>query len=76
MTYISDAILIFTVNADFRLRSLPDSFFLLTATEASSDAIKIIIKVSAEAAVSFIIKSFFALIFDLLEAGDASEVKI
>jgi hypothetical protein len=74
--YISDAVLISIANADLRSRSLSNSFFLLAATEASSDAVEIVIKVSAEAAASFIIKNFFALIFVLLEAGDVSEIKV
>jgi hypothetical protein len=76
MIYISDAVLISTANADLRSRSLPDSFFLLAAAGASSDAIEVVVEVSAEAAVPFIIKGFFALIFDLLEAGNASEIEI
>jgi hypothetical protein len=74
--YISDIILIFTANADFRLQSLSDFFFLLIITEISSDAIEIVVEISTETAASFIIKSFFALIFDFLEAGDVSEIKI
>jgi hypothetical protein len=73
--YISDVILIFTANADFRPRSLSNSFFLLAAAGASSDAIKIVIKISIKAAASFIIKNFFTLIFDLLKAGNVSEIK-
>jgi hypothetical protein len=74
--YISDAVLIFIANADLRPRSLPNFFFLLAAAGASSDAIEIIIEASAEAAAPFVIKNFFILIFDLLEAGNVSEVKI
>jgi hypothetical protein len=73
--YIFDAILIFTANADFRSRSLPDFFFLLAAAGALSDAVEIIIEISAEAAAFFIIKIFFTLIFDLLEAGDVFEIE-
>jgi hypothetical protein len=73
--YISDTNLTSTANADLRSRSLSDFFFLLTAAGALSDVIKIVIKVSAEAAALFIIKIFFTLIFDFLETGDASEIK-
>jgi hypothetical protein len=73
---ISDTILISIANADLRLRSLPNSFFLLAAAEASSDAIKIVIKASAKVAAFFVTKGFFTLIFDLLEAGNVSEIKI
>jgi hypothetical protein len=73
---ISDTVLISTTNVDLRSRSLPDSFFLLVVGGASSDAIKVVIEVSVEVVAFFVIKSFFILIFDLLEAGDASEVKI
>jgi hypothetical protein len=76
MICISDAILIFTANADLRLRSLSDFFFLLAAAGASNDAIEVVIEISAEITASFVIKGFFALTFDFLEAGDASEVKI
>jgi hypothetical protein len=76
ITYIFNAILISTANADLRPRSLSDFFFLLAAAGALSDAVKIVIKVSTEAAASFIIKGFFALIFDFLEAGNVSEIKI
>jgi hypothetical protein len=76
MICISDAILIFIVNADLRPRSLSDFFFLLAAVGALSDAVEVIIKVSVKAAVSFMIKNFFALIFDFLEAGDVSEIEI
>jgi hypothetical protein len=72
---ISDTVLIFTTNADLRSRSLPNSFFLLAAAEALSDTVEVVIEVSAEATASFVTKGFFALIFDLLEAGDASEVE-
>jgi hypothetical protein len=73
---ISNAILIFTANADLRPRSLLNSFFLLAAAGASSDAIKVIIEISAEITIFFVIKGFFTLIFDFLEAGNVSEVKI
>jgi hypothetical protein len=76
ITYISDAVLIFTANVDLRPRSLLNFFFLLVAAGASSDAIEIIIEVSAKAAISFIIKDFFTLIFDLLKAGNVSKIKI
>jgi hypothetical protein len=74
--YISDAVLISIANADLRSRSLSNSFFLLAATEASSDAVKIVIEISTEVAVPFVIKNFFTLIFDLLEVGNVSEIKI
>jgi hypothetical protein len=48
----------------------------LAAAGAISDAVEIVVEASTKAAVSFVIKSFFALIFDLLKAGDVSEVKI
>jgi hypothetical protein len=73
---IFNAVLTFTANADLRPRSLSDFFFLLAAAEAISDAVEIIIKASVEVAVFFVIKSFFALIFDLLEAGDVSEIEV
>jgi hypothetical protein len=76
ITYIPNAILTSTANADLRPRPLPNSFFLLAAAGAISDAIKIIIEASAEITASFIIKSFFTLIFDLLEAGNVSEIEI
>jgi hypothetical protein len=76
MICIFGAILIFTANADLRPRFLLDFFFLLAAAGASSDAVKVVVEISAEAAVSFVIKGFFALVFDLLEVGDVSEVKI
>jgi hypothetical protein len=76
VTYISDAVLISTANADLRPRSLLDSFFLLTAAGASSDTIEIVVEVSAEVAASFVIKNFFALVFDFLEVGDVSEIEI
>jgi hypothetical protein len=74
--YIFNAVLISTANADLRPRPLSDSFFLLAAAGASNDAVKIIIEVSTETATSFIIKDFFTLIFDLLEAGNVSEIKV
>jgi hypothetical protein len=74
--YISDAILISTANADLRSRSLSDSFFLLAAAGTLSDAIEVVVEVSAEIAASFVIKDFFTLVFDLLEAGNVSEIKI
>jgi hypothetical protein len=73
---ISDTVLISTANADLRLRSLLNSFFLLAAAGAPNDAIKVVIEASAEAAVSFVIKGFFTLIFDFLKAGDVSEIKV
>jgi hypothetical protein len=73
---IFNTVLIFIANADLRPRSLPDFFFLLAAAGVSNDAVEIVIEVSAEAAVSFVIKSFFILIFDFLEAGDVFEIKI
>jgi hypothetical protein len=73
---ISDIILISITNADLRLRSLPDFFFLLVAAGVSSDAVEVIVEVSAEIIVFFVIKGFFALVFDFLEAGDVSEIKI
>jgi hypothetical protein len=73
---IFGAILISTANADLRPRSLPDSFFLLAAAGASSDAIEIIVEILANPIVSFVIKCFFTLIFDLLEIGDVSEIKV
>jgi hypothetical protein len=73
---IPDAVLISIANADLRLRFLSDSFFLLAAAGASSDAIEIIIEASAEAVASFVIKSFFILVFDLLEAGNVSKIKV
>jgi hypothetical protein len=76
VTNIFGAILISTVNADLRSRSLPDFFFLLAAAEVSNDAVEVVIEVSAEVAVSFVIKSFFALVFDLLEAGDVFEIEV
>jgi hypothetical protein len=76
MTSISDIILTSTANADLRPRFLPDSFFLLAAAGTSNDTIEIIIEISTEIAASFVIKNFFALIFDLLEAGNVSEIKI
>jgi hypothetical protein len=76
MTCIPDTVLIFTANADLRLRSLSDSFFLLAAAGALSDAIEIVVEVSIKVTALFMIKGFFVLIFDLLEAGDASEIKI
>jgi hypothetical protein len=76
MICISGVILIFIINADFRPRPLSDSFFLLAVVGALSDAVEVIIKVSVEVAVSFVIKGFFTLIFDFLEAGDVSEIEI
>jgi hypothetical protein len=73
---ISDIVLISTANADLRLRSLSDFFFLLTVAGASNDAVEIIIEISAEVTASFIIKDFFTLIFDLLKIGNVSEIKI
>jgi hypothetical protein len=72
---ISGAVLISTTNADLRSRSLPDSFFLLAAVGISSDAVEIVVEISAEAAIFFVIKDFFILIFDFLKAGDVSEIK-
>jgi hypothetical protein len=74
--YISDAVLISIVNADLRSRSLLNFFFLLAAAGALSDAIEVVIEVSIEAIVPFIIKNFFALIFDFLEAENVSEIKV
>jgi hypothetical protein len=54
---------------------LPDSFFLLAAVGASSDAVEVVVEASVETAASFVTKGFFVLVFDLLEAGDASEVE-
>jgi hypothetical protein len=76
MINISGAILISIINADFRSRSLSDSFFLLTVAGASNDTIKVVIEISIEVAVFFVIKGFFVLIFDFLEIGNASEIKI
>jgi hypothetical protein len=73
---ISDIILIFIANADLRPRSLSDFFFLLAAAGTSSDTIEVIIKISIKIAVFFIIKDFFTLTFDFLEAGDVSEIEI
>jgi hypothetical protein len=73
---IFDAVLIFIANADLRSRFLSDFFFLLAAAGALSDAVEVVVEVSAEAAASFVIKGFFTLIFDFLEAGDVSEIKV
>jgi hypothetical protein len=73
---ISGAILIFITNADLRSRSLSDFFFLLAAAGVLSDAVEVVIEASAEAAAFFVIKDFFALVFDFLEAEDASEIKV
>jgi hypothetical protein len=51
-------------------------FFLLAAAGVSSDAIKIVIEISVEAAAFFMIKNFFTLIFDFLEAGNVFEVEV
>jgi hypothetical protein len=75
VTCISGAILTSTTNTDLRPRPLSNSFFLLAATGASSDAVKVVVKVSAEITASFVIKGFFTLIFDFLEAGDVSKIK-
>jgi hypothetical protein len=74
--YIFNAVLIFIVNADLRSRPLSDFFFLLVAAEVISDAVEIIIEVSTNVAVFFVIKDFFILVFDLLEAGDVSEIEV
>jgi hypothetical protein len=47
----------------------------LTAAGASNDAVEVVIEISTETAVSFVIKDFFTLIFDLLKAGDAFEIE-
>jgi hypothetical protein len=72
---ISNAVLIFTANADLRSRLLLDFFFLLAAAGALNDAVKIVIEASIEVTAFFVIKDFFALVFDLLEVGDASEIE-
>jgi hypothetical protein len=74
--YVFGVILIFTANADFRSRFLPDFFFLLAAAGVSNDAIEIVIEISIKIAASFMIKDFFTLIFDFLETGDVSKIKI